>query len=218
MNLELESLVVCQFDGCKMVYQNPVSLTCGNSLCQLHLEKLANDQFECYFCKSIHKIPENGLSVNKTVNQLVQYYNEINPLRREIKESFTKLNDIINEHEKLDPEGYIFDNVGEVINRVDLHREELIKEINEKYDEIIKQLKNKKQDCQLNVSKLEKINFEKIKSTDLPLWNHTFRKPGLKQEELNELLVKMNETLSFVQNETTKYKKDLLMASNHVHY
>ena len=139
--MNLKHLIVCQFDGCKLILQNPVALPCGDSLCQHHLETMANDQFECCFCNRIHKIPEDGFSINKTINQLVENYFEMDPLRKQIKESLNKLNEIIYEHEKLDPEGYIFDHIGEIVNRVDLHREELIKEINEKYDEIIKQLK-----------------------------------------------------------------------------
>ena len=140
--MNLEHLIVCQFEGCKMIFEHPVTLPCGYSLCKKHLIEY-DEKFECSFCHDQHQIPNNGFSTNKTIDLLLESFFEIDPLRKEIRTSFDKLNEIIYEYEKFDPEGYIFDNAGDIINKVDLHREELIKEINEKYDEMITRLKDK---------------------------------------------------------------------------
>ena len=88
-------------------------------------------------------------------------------MRKEAKESLSKLNDIIYDYDQIDPEGYIFDYIGLILNRVDLHRDEMIDEIIVKSKEMIKQLKDKEQMCKSNLSKIEKMNIEKLNSDDL---------------------------------------------------
>ena len=44
-------------------------------------------------------------------------------MRKEIYAAFDNLNNLIEDCDKIDPEGYILDNVGDIINKVDLHRE-----------------------------------------------------------------------------------------------
>ena len=72
-------------------------------------------------------------------------------------------------------------------------------------------LKDKEDECTKNASKIAKINLEQFKSNELATWKHSFRMPDLKQEELNDLLAKMKEKLNEIENETKKYKDDLLM-------
>ena len=207
MNIEA---LICQFDGCKMLLHNPITLHCGNSLCQHHLDTFKN-QFKCFFCDEKHQIPKNGFQINKSINLMLNSFIEMDPLRKEIKESFEDLNKLICDYEKLDPDGFIFEYIGDVINNVCLHRDELIKEINAKSDEIIKILKEKSKTCKSNASKLQKINLCQLKSNDFPSWIYTFRVPQLKKEELNDLLAKLNEKKVQLQNEMKKYKSDLLM-------
>ena len=208
--MNVEALVVCQFDACKMVYRNPVTLPCGYSLCLEHLEKF-DETFNCFFCKQVHTQPRDGFFTSNTISSLIEYYFEMDPVRKEIKSSFDKLNQIIYEHQKLAPEGYIFDYIRKIINKVDLHREESIKYINEKSDEIINKLIEKEQICKSNASKFEKVNLEELKTADLLIWKDSLRKTDLKQQELDVLLSNIKEKLTFAQNETDKYKNDLLM-------
>ena len=99
--MNLQALVTCRFDDCKMIFQNPVTLPCGYSLCEQHLTEY-DDKFECSFCHDQHQIPKNGFSTNKTIDLLLESFFEIDPLRKEIRTSFDKLNEIIYEYEKFD--------------------------------------------------------------------------------------------------------------------
>jgi WD40 repeat protein len=132
-------------------------------------------------------------------------------LKNEIKESFSKLNKLIEDYEKIDPVGYIFDYIQENINIVNLNYNEIKEEIYEKSDQIIKKLKGKLEKCKSNVSELEKINLDTIKSEDLQSCKLLMRIPYLKQEKLDELLDKMYEKINDVKNEIKRFKKDLLM-------
>ena len=125
--------LICEYECCKLILENPVALPCGNTLCREHLTEL-NDKFICYFCKEEHLIPANGFVINKTTNKIVNNYFQLNPLRTKIKELFEELNESIEDYQKLDPNVYVFDYFGEIRNKVDLHREELKKEIDQRSD------------------------------------------------------------------------------------
>ena len=148
--------LVCQFEGCKLILEHPVTLPCGYSLCKKHLDHF-NHQFDCLFCNKKHQMPDYGLSINTTINQFIQNYFEMDPLRKQIKDSFNNLNKLIHEYEKLNPQSYINDYIEEIINKVDIHREELIQEIHKKSNEIIKQLKMREEELKLNAFKVEKV-------------------------------------------------------------
>ena len=184
--MEFDSLI-CELDCCKLILENPVTLLCGNTLCKEHFDKF-NDKFICYFCKKEHQVPEDGFVINKTTNNIINNYINMNPLRKKIKESFEELSESIEEYEKIEPDGYVFDYFSDKRNKVDLHREELKKEIDQKSDEIIQQLKEKEEECKLNAQKLEKINLDELIKDTLPSLKQKFRVPIIDLEELNDSL------------------------------
>jgi hypothetical protein len=65
--------LVCKFDGCNLIYENPAILLCGSWLCKHHLEKL-DEKFKCYFCDKEHETPENGFSINKLMIEMINSY------------------------------------------------------------------------------------------------------------------------------------------------
>ena len=57
MNL---SAFVCEYEGCNLIYENPVALSCGNLLCQHHLEKFDDKFNNRQFCLLLkRKVLEN---------------------------------------------------------------------------------------------------------------------------------------------------------------
>jgi WD40 repeat protein len=201
---------VCEYNNCNLIYENPVTLVCGNTLCNEHLEHL-NDKFQCNFCQQEHPIPLNGFALNRTIHKIIESYLYFDPLRRNIKETFDNLHRAIEQYENIDPNIYIYDYFSKIRNKIDLHREELIEEINTKSDELIKKLKEKELKCNLNLTNLEKINLNELKMNILPLWKHELRQPEFSQEKLNELLVKMKDHVQNMQYETKKYKRKLIL-------
>ena len=177
--------LVCQYDDCKLIIENPVTLPCGNSLCKEHLEKF-NEKFMCYFCNEEHQIPTNGFVTNIMITNIINNLINMNPLRKNIKESFEKLSESIDDYIKIDPNVYVFDYYGEIRNRVDLHREELKKEIDKRSDEIIQDLKEREEKCKENLSKIDKTNIDDV---NLPLFKQKLRCSKLNKVELNVLLL-----------------------------
>ena len=196
--MEFDSLI-CELDCCKLILENPVTLLCGNTLCKAHLEKF-KDKFICYFCKKEHQVPEDGFVINKTTNKIINDYFRLNPLRKKIKESFEELSESIEEYEKIEPDGYVFDYFSDKRNKVDLHREELKKEIDQKSDEIIKMLFEKEEKCKSKLKHIEKTNLDDLKKHDLPSLKQKIRSIKLNEVEVNDLTSVLNENVNKVQN------------------
>ena len=161
MNLDA---LVCEYDGCKMIFENPVTLPCGRSLCRQHLDKF-DEKFNCYFCDKEHQIPSTNVSMTKMIDYCIQF----DPLRKKIKDSFDNLNESIKEYEDIESDVYIHSYFFEIRNKVDLHREELKNEIDERSEAIIQQLKEKEEKCKLNAQKLQKLSLDEWKNKTLPI-------------------------------------------------
>ena len=141
---------------------------------------------------------------------MINNYFNLNPLRRKIKQSFEELSESMNDYENIDPDVYVFDYFGEIRNKVDLHREELKKEVDQKSDEIIQQLKKREEKCKSNLSKIEKTNLDELKKRNVPSWKLQLRNPNKNEIELNELSSLLNDNLKIVRNYKRKYENNLL--------
>ena len=220
--------LICQFTGCKLILENPVTMPCSNSICKHHLEQVeqSDHKYNCFLCQEQHEIPINGFSINKSLDLMIQNYYESDPIRKKIMKLFVELNNSVKEYNSIIPGVYIYDYFAEIRNQVDLHREELIKkiyerskEIDEKYAteinkrsaEIIRKLNEKEDDCVSNATKIERNNFDQLKSVDLTLWKCSLRITDLKQEQLTELLSIITEKLAFVRDEIKQFKNSLLL-------
>ena len=180
----------CQFEDCGLILENPVRLLCGNNVCREHLDEFET-KFKCQFCHKQHSVLEDGFLVNEEIEQKINSFYQSDPLRKEAKESYNKLNEIINNYDEInDPDGYISNYIGEIRERVVPHRDEMVEEIHDKSKEMIKQLEDKNEKCKSNSSKIEKMNIEKA---------------NLKQNEKNDLLIRE------VRDKDKKYKNALLM-------
>ena len=105
----------CQYEDCGLILENPVTLLCGNTLCREHLDEFET-KFKCHFCHKQHTIPEDGFFLNVSIEHEIEEFYQSDTLRKEAKESYQKLNELINDFEKIDPDGFIFDYIGLICN------------------------------------------------------------------------------------------------------
>ena len=96
----------CQYEDCGLILENPVRLLCGNTLCRQHLDEYET-KFKCPFCHKQHSVPEDGFFVNQEIEQMIKNYYQSNPLRKEIKDALSKLNEIVYDYDHIDPQSYI---------------------------------------------------------------------------------------------------------------
>ena len=203
--------LICEFTGCKLILDNPVTMPCGNSICKHHLEQIEQSddtKYNCFFCLEQHEIPKNGFGVNIALMKMIQNFYELDPIRKIIIKSFNELNDSVNEYNSLDSDVYIYDYFAEIRNKVDLHREELIEEITERSEKIILQLNMKEQKCKSNAAKIAKIdkNYDKLAS-----WKREIRKADKNKYELNQLLGNININKEEAKQKIKHIKNNLLL-------
>ena len=134
----------CEFKDCKSIYENPITLPCGNSICSKHLDQY-DQKFVCQFCQDEHVIPKQGFAINKSIMKTIDSFYESNPIRTKIKDSYESYYRSIEECKEIDPDSFVSDYFSKIRNQADLHREELIKEINARHQSIIKILKQKEE-------------------------------------------------------------------------
>jgi hypothetical protein len=197
----------CQYEDCGLILENPVTLLCGNNLCLKHLEGLET-KFKCFFCPKQHTVPEDGFCVNKTIEQMIENFYQSDPLRKKIKEAFDSLNETFKDYKCIDPDVYIYDYFAEIRNKVDLHKEELIKEIIERSEKIIKELTEKEQKCKSDAAKIVKIDLDLDK---LELFKQVTRRADLNLGELNKLLDEINQKKEETQEQIKEIRNELLL-------
>ena len=201
---------VCEYEGCNLIYENPITLPCGNSMCQQHLENYEK-KFKCPFCTDEHQTPNMGFFTNKSMIKMINSHIQLDPLRKKISESFDNLNESIKQYNETCSDNYIDSYFYEIRNKVDLHREVLKKEIDDRSDEIMQKLKEKEEKCKLNAQKIEKINMDEFKNDYLPSFKQKFRVPNTNETELNDLLLKMNENIDRLEFFIKDLKKEFLL-------
>ena len=102
-----------------------MTLLCGHTLCIQHLDGL-EIKFKCFFCNKQHSIPEEGFIVNKSIEKMIESFQQSDPLRIKIKESFDKLNRSVKDYASIDPDLYYCNYFAKIRNKVDLQQDELI--------------------------------------------------------------------------------------------
>ena len=94
------TVLICQYEDCQLILENPVTLLCGNTLCRHHLDNYKVN-FKCCFCHKQHTIPEEGFIVNNAMEQIIDSFYQSNSLMKEINKSFDELNKSIEVYESL---------------------------------------------------------------------------------------------------------------------
>ena len=207
----------CEFKDCKSIYENPITLPCGNSICSKHLDQY-DQKFVCQFCQDEHVIPKQGFAINKSIIKLINNFNESNKMRKKIKDVFENVNKLINSYENIDSDSFVSDYFSEIRNQADLHREELIKEINARHEVIINQLKEKEEKCLQNISKLVKENYTDVKTRNLEISKQFQSFPFLSQSDfINDVLLSKKYLTKIINKKINFFLYDLLM-NEFVHF
>ena len=136
--------LTCKF--CNDIYKNPVALACGDSICKHHIEELisssSSNKFSCPLCN------EENTNQNFKTSKLVQDLIENDLQNLEVDSKFKIiLIDLKTEIQKLetilkDPELVIFEEISELKRQVDLEREKLKSEIDERANDLIQKLES----------------------------------------------------------------------------
>ena len=149
---QVETLFNCEI--CSKTVVSPVTLLCGNNVCQSHLQiHLGKEQFWCQLCGDEHHVPKKGFQINKNIQrglemELHKAFGS-NPVFEECKSHIENAAKVIRQLEVLrdSPEGYIHDYFEEVKRQVDLRREKLKNEIDLASDQMIDRIERTRAEC-----------------------------------------------------------------------
>ena len=215
---QVTDVLLCQICECRL--DIPKILPCGENICSLCETSIqVNDQiFDCLVCKEKHKMPENGLIINKSLlkmlsakltrvsrgkafDSLLQSLDDIQNKRCLIKLGIENSDDLINEY-CVDLRSNVQLTVEEVILQIYDIGTKIIEEIGEYEKELInlKKTKVKSLDIYNAIKELElfhSVNTEYLKQhivdDDIVMItneevNNLIKKAELEIENLKEII------------------------------
>jgi hypothetical protein len=147
---------------CNIVLQTPIVLTCGHSICQSHVIKSNEKSFHCTVCDILHAIPVGGFSINIALESMLAANIQKAKFCSHYEQAFSSFKEFektLGEFKLLRNDAFYFINktIGELKMETDLLREELKWQIDEKANEIIKELDEYELECKQNLSSSDEI-------------------------------------------------------------
>ena len=133
--MNLKELVVCKFDGCNKVYNDPRFLPCGKRTCADHIEEMtmkhdgvsSDRKIKCHFCHKIHTYSNEdgkGFQVDENISALLnmKYCDE----HEAAKKSFNDVSQFLKKLSDLDAEAYAIEKFERVEADIVLEKEESV--------------------------------------------------------------------------------------------
>jgi WD40 repeat protein len=205
----MHSEFICDFQQCKKYLRDPISLPCGETICKLHIDDTSTS-FKCPVCDEDHIKPQVNMKMNSVLNKNLHLTGQ----HKQVKESFDKLEKEINDFQKSNlahPQLYIHDFFSEIRNKIDLHRDQMIENIQQRSEKLLNRLKLIEQECYRNEAKLEKIDYE-AKKVELNELSEKLRLSNLKVGELFEMKASINSKIQeFKKIYSKEFEQNLLM-------
>ena len=191
---------------CSKTLEQPVFLPCCHTVCKKH-ENNGSGQLTCLTCHVTHSIPENGgFPTNLLVENLIKQKleSELGPEHRAALSTLKDLRKKVDEVKRKvkwsesEIDGYIRD----LINRIDLKREEAKVKIDKEALELIKELEDHKESCLANLKTDRSVL---LRSTEVSV-NNVEKKLASWQNELNTYEDKEQKWKSITEAAYSKYE------------
>lgn len=139
---QVNNLLYCK--NCEARLDEPRLLPCGESIFSVCVQsiKLIGKQYDCLVCSNKHKMPKNGLHINKALAEMLSF-KSIDVSRGEAFDSLqVTLNDLFNKssilkHRLDHRDDYVKEHCNEIRNKVQLATEEAILLINQFNEHLI---------------------------------------------------------------------------------
>jgi hypothetical protein len=172
----IESAIKCSI--CRNILESPVLLPCSDSICKKHVTILGGQELHCLECDTIHAVPAAGFLENKALSKLLEANIEKVKFPTEYThacDSMKALAKCLDEFRSFQKDPFKFrkKTIGDLRRETDIIRDQYKLKIDHRADEIIKELNEYEQECELKFSlvnvlsemdriapKLNKINAE----------------------------------------------------------
>ncbi|CAF0898811.1 unnamed protein product [Brachionus calyciflorus] len=184
--------------NCKLDYDLPLVLPCGDSICLRCLQKQTrNSQFNCVFCHQVHLVPKNGFPLNKCLAKFVKSLDNLyrGPIFQDYKLNLEKIEDLKHDISKLFPSavGKTMKYCSETINEIDLAADKQIQAIKDQREFLVSEVDSYKTECYENLKNLEDNCITNISLADgfIEMEKPNLKKLHLEDEFLKERIMTM---------------------------
>jgi len=222
--LTLKSELTCSY--CSKTFKDPILLLCNDSICRQHLsdrDVVKQNKIKCKACNEEFGVKNNEFKSNETLSKLIESQSylsdEETSLKRELEVSLQKFFEFYDKfsQNRTQLDSGVFDHFQEMRFKIDQHREELKKRI----DDIALAMIDETNKCQEKYFRDLKESFSLFDETQsledkLNEIEETFRNPHLLIQSIKEMQQKQVESLSDIQSKLNEINqvKDILKATN----
>jgi hypothetical protein len=240
--MNLNEIFKCQI--CSNILKNPVTLSCGCSVCKEHLEQLSSNDFDLnnnhndvknesissFFCTKCQKdieIPRGGIRVNHAFDWL---------LKREIikldfgknyqlaKQECDKLKKDIAHYESIknDPKFTIKNYYKELRTQVESLKNQIKTEVDKLSEQLMEDLRMSEEACVENLEKNNELifqGFDEITNLNekLDTWRLELEKFKIDEEKWTQIRKDAEHEQNNLKNEFKELNKTLLLANHWKH-
>ena len=206
----------CDFVGCGKYLHLPVTLPCGITICSEHL--ICKTKVDCLNCNNQHiAIDDFGFRINSKLDELIKNNCHLNGKHKEVKmlhdNLLARVNDF-NESNLNNPENFFYDYFADLRFQIDLHRDEMIEDINRNSENLLKQLKELENQIRANPDKIEKMQRNDYINEN---FSDILRQPELNSEMLFNLHSAMSNNLGKLENHR-KFNENLLKMNREIEF
>ena len=187
MSLVQKLLLTCKL--CKKIFQNPIKLPCGCSICHSHLtdSSFQNGTIKCMVCLNSKSIDIENFTIeaNENLNIMLKTDDHLNYseklAKKQIHDLIMKCESLTKEEKNIEMTCY--DHFSEIINLIDIERESKL-EFNEIGLDMISKVKDMQSMFMEKFKKLPKNSIQIEEETNK--LNENFRRIPLEIEKLKE--------------------------------
>lgn len=213
---KISDLFKCKL--CKKSYTNPIMLPCGNVICLRDLELLSSDgiNIDCHLCDREHQKPIDGFPIVKPLAEMM----ELRADRLSFGKNFEYGKNLLVSLEKLlkqfslinnDPKLFIHEYFNDLKKKCNQKREEIKSEIDNHYDQILKEIDKYQKDCEIS-SKIIDDMFTDIElhKNNLKDWIKEYDTTSINEETRNRIIFESKSTKLKLEDQFGVYKNRLL--------
>jgi hypothetical protein len=167
---------------CRDVLKSPVILPCGHAICNQHVQENTKE-IDCSVCNSTHAVPTSGggftriLAFESLLNvniQKAKFCPQYEDSYKSLKEFEAKCDEFKSLHK--DPVYFVGETIRELKIQTDLLREEFKLKIDQKADQLIKELDAYEQECgrssnETNAQTKEMDSYLSFWNEQIDKWN-----------------------------------------------
>jgi hypothetical protein len=216
----IESAVRCA--ECRAILECPVLLPCSDSICKKHVTPEASEYY-CLSCDVAHPVPPGGFPENKSLQILLNAKirkTKFSSLRDSASEAFHTLSKKVHDAQLFQQDPYFLVNkkIAELKNETDIMRDEFKLSIDERADEIIRELNDYEQECKRNlkandvVHRLDQlaadINAAKV---EMDQWQKILNSFGTNEKDWTLIREKSSQYLNEFTMELNAHEDELLL-------